>query len=317
MTRPTVFIDGEAGTTGLQIAERLHGRDDIELIRIAPEKRRDDAERARLLNQADVAVLCLPDDAARKAVAWITNPRVRVLDASSAHRVHPDWTYGFPEMLPGQADAIRGAARVTNPGCYPTGMIALTRPLVDAGLLPPEYPLVVPAISGYSGGGRSMIESFEGRNDTPITDAVRLYALNLAHKHVLEMRKFGRLAEKPLFTPMVGAFRQGMLVQIPLHLRMLPSPVSGGDLHRALAARYANSRFIRVAPFEPGATTHLEPEALNGTNQMELFVFENEDARQVLLVARLDNLGKGASGAALQNLDLLLGLGEGQTYALR
>jgi|SRR5579872_688169 len=315
MSIPRIFIDGEAGTTGLQIHARLSDRDDIEIVSIAPERRKDDAERRRLLNEVDVAVLCLPDDAARAAVAMIENPRVRVLDASTAHRTNPEWVYGFPEIDPSQEERIRAARRVSNPGCYATGAIALIRPLVDAGLLPEEFPLTINAVSGYTGGGRKLIEAFEGKGPEPITDPLRVYALELAHKHVPEIRAYGRLQRPPLFVPTVGAFAQGMLVQIPLQLWSLPKRPSGGDLHAALAERYAGARFVRVKAFDDRPSV-LGPEALNGTNEMELFVFENAKERQALLVARLDNLGKGASGAAVQNLDVMLGLGAERSYAL-
>jgi len=302
--KPTVFIDGEAGTTGLQIKARLESRDDLELVSIAHEQRKDDGERARLLNAVDLAILCLHDDVARAAVAMITNPAVKVLDASTAHRVNAEWEYGFPELTPDHADRIRTATRVANPGCYPTGAIALLRPLVDAGLVPADLPISIHAVSGYSGGGRQMIEKYEGDAQT---DPYFIYALTLEHKHVPEMRHYAGLSFTPLFVPSVGAFRQGMLVQVPLHLRMLPTGVSGPQIHEALVAHYAGQRYVRVMPFGDTPAT-LAPEALNDTNMLELFIFANPAAGQVLLVARLDNLGKGASGAAVQNLELMLGL---------
>jgi N-acetyl-gamma-glutamyl-phosphate reductase len=307
MSNPAVFIDGEAGTTGLQIRARLEGRTDIDLVSIPHAKRKDDEERRRLLNAVDLAILCLPDDAARAAVGMIQNPATRVLDASTAYRVHPDWVYGFPELTADQADRIRAAARVANPGCYPTGAVALLRPLVDAGLVPADLPISVNAVSGYSGGGRQLIERYEGPDATPGTDPYWLYGLELAHKHVPEMRHYAGLAFAPLFVPSVGAFRQGMLVQVPLHLRALPGAVSGHELHDVLTARYTGQRYVRVMPIGI-VPKSLDPEALNDTNELELFVFENAAAGQVLLVARLDNLGKGASGAAVQNLELMLGL---------
>ena len=307
MSKPSIFIDGEAGTTGLQIFSQLEGRTDIELIRIARELRKDDAERRRLLNMADLAILCLPDEAARAAVAVITNPAVRVLDASTANRVHPDWVYGFPEMAPDQPDQIRAAKRVTNPGCYPTGLIALLRPLVEAGMVPADAPITVQAVSGYSGAGRSLIEHYEKPDASAKREPFYLYGLALTHKHVPEMHRYSGLQYAPLFVPSVGAYRQGMIVQVPLPARLLPASATGRALHEALTARYQGQRNIHVMPFETPPAT-LAPEALNGTNDLELYVFENQAAGQILLVARLDNLGKGASGAAVQNMELMLGL---------
>ncbi len=315
MTRPTVFIDGEAGTTGLEIRARLAKREDIEFVSIDPAKRKDEAERRRLLNAVDLVVLCLPDEAAKQAVTLIDNPSVRVLDASSAHRVAEGWIYGFPELLPGQAERLAEARFVANPGCYPTGATALLRPLVDAGLVPSDYPVAINATSGYSGGGRQMIDAFEGRGPDPITDRWRIYALNLAHKHTPEMMLYGGLARKPIFSPAVGVYRQGMIVELPLALWSLPKQPTGRALHETLFRRFDGQRFIRVMPFEAPPAT-LAPEGLNGSNLLELYVFENPAEQQALLVARLDNLGKGASGAAVQNLDLMLGLAGEHSYAL-
>lgn len=315
MGKPLIFIDGEAGTTGLEIRARLAGRTDIELVSIDASRRKDEGERRRLLNSVDLAILCLPDDAARSAVALIDSPAVRVLDASTAHRTQAGWVYGFPELLPGQADRIRAAKRVTNPGCYPTGALALLRPLVDEGLIPPATPVTIQGLSGYSGGGRQMIEAFEGRGPEPITDRHRAYALDLAHKHAPEMRVHSGLAHNPLFTPAVAAFRQGMLVQVPLPLWSLPAKVTGQRLHAVLAERYAGQRFVRVHAYDQRPKV-LAPEALNGTNLLELFVFDNTAEETALLVARLDNLGKGASGAAVQNIDLMLDLAGDHDYVL-
>jgi N-acetyl-gamma-glutamyl-phosphate reductase len=246
----------------------------------------------------------------------IRNPAVRVVDPSTAHRVHPEWTYGFPELIATQGAAIARSKRVSNPGCYPTGFLALARPLVDAGLLPADLPLIVPAVSGYSGGGRGLIEAFEGSGPKAVKDRYRIYALGLAHKHVTEMRTHANLAHAPLFRPSVGRYRQGMLVELPLHLHALPKRPKAKDLHEVLAARYAGQRFVTVMPMTATPPEALEPEALNGSNMMELFVFANDATGQALLVARLDNLGKGASGAAVQNVDLMLELAGERSYAL-
>lgn len=319
----TIFIDGEAGTTGLQIRQRLERRSDLEVLSIDPARRKDADARRELLNAADAVVLCLPDDAAIEAVGMITSNSVKVVDASTAHRVAPDWTYGFAEMSPTQRDAIRNATRVSNPGCYPTGFIGLVRPLVAAGLIPADFPLTVNAISGYSGGGKGLIGEFEDQPAPAGTnDAFRAYGLTLAHKHLPEMRTHTGLAHTPVFAPSVGRYAQGMLVEVPLQLWAMPGKPSPADLHVALEAAYAGEAFVEVASGAEcaelqktragagGYVQALDPEALNGTNRMRLFVFGNADGSQARLVALLDNLGKGASGAAVQSLNLMLGLPE-------
>ncbi len=308
-----VFIDGEVGTTGLQIRRQLEGRADIELLRLPEHARKDAGARAEMLNTADLAVLCLPDDAAREAVAMVENPQVRLIDASTAHRVDPDWVYGLPEFDAEQSQRIAGAKRVTNPGCYALASVALLHPLVAAGLVPAETPISIHAVSGYSGGGRKMIEQFE---DPDRPDAIAapflVYALGLAHKHVPEIQRRSGLALRPLFMPGVGRFRQGMIVQVPLHLGALPGRPRAAELHAALASHYRGRRFVEVAPFEATlAMTDLDPEGLNGTNLVRLHVFANEAEGHAVLVALLDNLGKGASGQAVQNMNLMLGLAEG------
>jgi N-acetyl-gamma-glutamyl-phosphate reductase len=309
---PTIFIDGEAGTTGLQIHRRLKERRDLDLVSIDPARRKDAGARREQLNRADLVILCLPDEAAREAVGMIESNAVRVIDASTAHRTAPGWTYGFPEMARTQRDAIRDSRRVANPGCYPTGFIALARPLVEAGLLPKDCPVTVNAVSGYSGGGRAMIAEFEDEAAPNHTNVpYRIYALSLAHKHVPEMQMHAGLAHRPLFAPAVGRYAQGMIVEVPLHLRALPGKPRLKDLHAALAAAYSGEAFVNVASLEEAASlATLDPEGLNGTNRMRLYVFGSDEAGQARLVALLDNLGKGAAGAAVQNLNIMLGLPE-------
>lgn len=304
----TIFIDGEAGTTGLEIRQRLEGRADLEFISLTGDKRKDPTARAEALNAADAVILCLPDEAAKEAVAMIENPEVRVIDASTAFRVAPGWTYGYPEMDAVQRGEIVGSRRVSNPGCYPTGFIGLMRPLVKAGIVPRDWPVTVNAVSGYSGGGKSMIAEFEEGEDAP---PFRAYGLSLKHKHVPEMTKHACLKHDVLFAPAVGAYRQGMLVEVPLQLSALPETPSIDRLHGCLVEAYDGCRFVEVAGLdETEAMTGLDPEGLNGTNRMRLHVFGHRDGSQARLVALLDNLGKGASGAAVQNLNLMLGLDE-------
>ena len=307
--KPKIFIDGEHGTTGLQIRTLLAGRDDLEVISIPTERRKEREARAEYLNAADVAILCLPDDAARESVSLIENDTTRVIDASTAHRVAEGWTYGFAEMDKAQPAAIASARRVANPGCWPQGPIATLRPLVEAGLLPADYPVTINGVTGYSGGGRPMIEDYVAKGE----DAPEFfpYGLTLHHKHVPEIKAYGRLSHDPIMQPAVGNFAQGMLTVVPLQLGGLGRVPRGAEIHAAIADHFAaiDGGVVEVAPFEKvERLPEIDPERFNGTNRMKLYVFANDDKAQALLVAIYDNLGKGASGAAVQNLGLMLGL---------
>ena len=308
--KPKIFIDGEHGTTGLQIRTRLGQRDDLDILSIPEAERRNRSLREEMLKSADIAILCLPDDASKEAVALLDGTNsTRIIDTSTAHRVHPGWAYGFAEMTAGQRDKVARARLVANPGCYPTGAIGLIRPLVEAGILPADYPVSVNAVSGYTGGGKQMIAQMEdAANPEHIAAPHFLYGLTLAHKHVPEMQAHGLLSRRPIFAPSVGRFAQGMIVQLPLHLSDLNGAPSLGDLHGALAAHYAGQSVVEVVPLaDSAAVARIDPTALNDTDGMRLYVFGTEGKGQANLVAVLDNLGKGASGAAVQNMDLMLG----------
>jgi N-acetyl-gamma-glutamyl-phosphate reductase len=307
-----IFIDGAAGTTGLEIRERLAGRQELSLITLSEAQRKDAAVRRGALNDADLVILCLPDEAAREAVALIDNPATRVIDASTAHRVAPGWTYGFAELEPDGTSRIAAARRVSNPGCWPTGFLAIARPLVRAGLIPADFPLTVHGVSGYSGGGKSMIAEFEDKTSADYTQTVsRLYGLNLAHKHIAEMQKHAGLAHPPLFEPSLGRYYRGMLVEVPLQLWALPARPTPRDIHAALAKAYPERPLVKLASLEDAAAAKtLDAEILAGSNGLTLYVFANEKAGQARVVAAFDNLGKGASGAAVQNMNIMLGLPE-------
>ncbi len=306
-----VFVDGQEGTTGLRINEYLAGRPDIEVLRIDPERRKDSAERARLLNAADVAFLCLPDAAAREAAALVINPNTCVIDASTAHRTASDWVFGLPELAPDQREKIRRSKRISNPGCHSTAFILLVRPLVDARVLPFRATVSASSITGYSGGGKKMIEQYEAGGD-PRLNAPRPYGLTLAHKHVPEMMTHTGLHTKPIFLPIVGPFLKGLSVSVPFHMSELVASASPEKVHEALAARYAGERFIRVMPLRDVASCDdgfFDVQACNDTNRVDIFVFANDE--QIIAMARLDNLGKGASGAAVQSMNVHLGVDEG------
>ena len=307
-----IFIDGAVGTTGLEIRERLAGRAELSLITLSEADRKNSVARKGALNDADVVILCLPDEAAKEAVTLIDNPAVRVIDASSAHRVAPGWTYGFPELETDGYDRIAQAGRVSNPGCWPTGFLAIMRPLVRSNLVPADFPVTVNGVTGYSGGGKSMIAEFEDKESVGYTDTVsRIYGLNLSHKHLPEMQQHSGLSHPPLFEPSVGRFYRGMLVEVPLQLWALPGKPTPRDLHAALVKSYPDRPLVKVASLEDAAAaTSLDAEILAGGNGVTIYVFANEKSAQARLVAAFDNLGKGASGAAVQNLNIMLGLPE-------
>jgi N-acetyl-gamma-glutamyl-phosphate reductase len=302
-----IFIDGDQGTTGLDLQNRL--RDGEFRIRTLPAAvRKDAAARRAALNACDIAILCLPDAAARDAVAMIENPSVRVIDASSAHRTSLGWVYGLPELDAGQGARIASASRVTNPGCYPTAAVALLRPLTDAGLLPNDYPLVIHAVSGYSGQGRAGVEAHEAASAGAGAHSFKVYGLALEHKHVPEIAAYAGLTQPPLFVPAYGSYRQGIVLTIGLHARMLPGDASGARIHECLAERYRDAAHVRMLPMSSDVPmTELDPQAHNGTNEMSLAVACNVRTGQIVLSAVLDNLGKGAAGAAVQNLRLMAG----------
>lgn len=315
--KPKIFIDGEAGTTGLEIRKRLEGRADVDLMSIDPEKRKDLGERKKLLNACDLSILCLPDAAAKEAVSLIENPEAKVLDASTAHRTADGWVYGFPELAPGQVEKIRAAKRVSNPGCYPTGAVSMIRPLVDAEIIPASYGLTITAVSGYSGGGKEMIALCESGEPNERASAFCLYGIDQTHKHLSEMRVHGGLSETPIFLPSyTNNLYRGMLVVIALRLkelsRLAGKAIDAFALHQALAARYQGQKYVFVEPLQKNLEKGyvLTPLPQNETNNLQLRVIANEERETVVLTACLDNLGKGASGAAVQNAEIMLGLGQ-------
>ncbi|MBI3676225.1 MAG: N-acetyl-gamma-glutamyl-phosphate reductase [Proteobacteria bacterium] len=310
--KPLIFIDGAVGTTGLEIHERLADRRDVELVRLGESERKDSRARGEALNRADLVILCLPDEAAREAVTLIQSNSVKVIDASTAHRVAPGWTYGFPEMEARQRAKIANSNRVANPGCWPTGFLALVCPLTRAGIIPSDFPLTVNGVSGYSGGGKTMIEEFENAKSPHYVETVaRSYALSLAHKHAPEMKVYSGLTHGPVFSPNVGRYYRGMIVDVPLPLWALPKKATPAQIHAVLSEAYRDEPFVEVAgPEETASLKTLDAEQLKNTNMLKLYVFANEGMEQLRLTAVLDNLGKGASGAAVQNMNIMLGFPE-------
>jgi N-acetyl-gamma-glutamyl-phosphate reductase len=308
-----IYVDGDQGTTGLQIVQRLRARAELQLLTLPEAQRKDPRHRAQMLNACDIALLCLPDAAAREAVSWVHNPQVRILDASSAHRVHADWVYGLPELHAGQASRIAAARRLSNPGCYASAAISLLRPLRDAGLLAADHPVVVQACSGYSGRGRDGIEAYEGAQ-AAAQPPFQVYALQGDHKHVPEIQQHAALARPPLFLPSCGAYSQGIVLTIALHRYLLPREATPARMHEALRWHHAASAAVQVVPLdESAALSHLDPRALNDTDWLRLMVFADRSGTQILLAAVLDNLGKGAAGAAVRNLELMLGIADPST----
>jgi N-acetyl-gamma-glutamyl-phosphate reductase len=310
-----VYVDGASGTTGLLINERLADYNELELIRIDYEKRHDPAERSKCMNEADIVFLCLPDDAAREAVTLIKNTAVRVIDSSTAHRTASGWTYGIPELSEAHRNAIITSKRVTNPGCHATAFILSVFPLVAAGAMQPDYPVTCNSITGYSGGGKALIGKYESDNgNNPYTKAPRPYALSLSHKHLAEMTMHSGLLASPVFVPVVSNYYRGLAISIPIHARLLKKKLYARDIHEILHRHYEGQRFVKVMPYADEALLFdggFDITACNGTNNAEIFVFGNDDKEQILIMTRLDNLGKGASGAAIQNMNLMLGFDEG------